>query len=125
MAGPAEQVAASFAQATQYASNATGMLTGFTEALNGTLYSPPTFTTSWNSIAPPPMEPVQAAPQNPVIEFTAPDGMPEALSETITEIEVDTFSETAPPLSLPPAPVISYGAVPVVPDVGVVGSAEE
>lgn len=117
MATPAEVVSSSFAQAQNYASNAQTALTSFTNALNANLYTPPTFSAAWATIAPPAPQAVGAVPAIPTIAFVMPTGEPAALDADMPAINVGTFDEAAPVLNLPNAPVVSYGLVPLIPDV--------
>ena len=118
MASPAEQVAASFAQAQTYAASAQSSLSGFTSALNGSIYTPPTADLTWSTIAPPAMTTVGAVPIMPTISFAVPDGEPTPMSETLAAITIDDFSVSPPEILFPVAPTLNYGAVPLVPSVG-------
>lgn len=117
MASPAEQVAASFDQAKSYADTATDTLSGFTTALSNSLYTPPTISSTWQTIAPPPVPPIQQAPVDPGLTFDMPDGAPEPLEPLEPDEPFEPFTEVDPTISLPSAPVINYGVLPVVPDV--------
>ncbi|MDB5896033.1 MAG: hypothetical protein JWQ88_3564, partial [Rhodoferax sp.] len=117
MSTPAEVVAESFEQAQTYAATAQTALTSFTDALNANLYAPPTFSATWATIAPPAPQAVGAVPAIPVIAFAMPAGEPAALEADMPVIDVGTFAEAAPALNLPNAPVVSYGLVPLIPDV--------
>lgn len=119
MASPAEVVATSFDTAKTYASAAQSSLTGFTNALNTSLYTPPTISVAWNAIAAPALPSLPNVPALPAILFVAPTAPgPWTLVEPI--ITIDDFNEAAPTLNLPAAPTVSYGAVPVIPSVGAV-----
>ena len=72
MATPAEVVASSFAQAQTYANIAQSSLTGFTDALNNAIYSPPTLSVTWNSIAAPSLPSLPSSPTLPTISYVAP-----------------------------------------------------
>ena len=120
MPTPNELVTTSFAQASTYADNATTALTGFTDALNQSIYTPPTISLAWASIAAPAVPTVGAAPTAPTITFTLPGGQPEALDDTMPVIVIDDFTSTAPSISFPVAPTLSYGTAPTVPAIGTV-----
>lgn len=116
MSTPAEVVASAFAQAQSYASSAQASLVAFTDALNGSIYAPPTISVTWNSIAVPSLPSLPAVPTMPTITFTAPTAPADwVLAEPA--ITIDDFTEAAPTLNLPNAPTITYGAVPSIPAV--------
>lgn len=117
MATPAEQVAAAFSAATNYAESAKSSLTGFTNALNTSIYAPPTINVTWNAIAPPSLPDIPDAPTMPTIVFTAPDGEPLDLVLETPDIVIDDFVEPDPSLTIPTAPTVTYGTVPTVPAV--------
>lgn len=116
----ASQVDDVFTAAQTYASTATSLLTSFTSALNGAIYSAPSVDLSWSSPSPPavPTIPTPTAPES--IVYTAPSGLPDALSETIPTITIAAFDIAAPDTTLPTAPVVSYGSTPLVPSVDAV-----
>ncbi len=99
MATPAEVVQDSFDKANGYASTATGLLTGFTSALNASIYAPPTVSVAWNSPAAPSLTSIGAVPDMPTIAFNTPAGEPTALSETIPTIDIADFTVADPTLS--------------------------
>ena len=119
MATPAEVVASSFAQAQTYANNAQTALSGFTSALDGAIYAPPTVSVTWNSLAAPSLPSLPAQPTLPDITFDAPVE-PTALALDEPTMTFDEFTEAAPTTSFPTAPTLSYGTVPDVPAVGAV-----
>jgi hypothetical protein len=116
MASAAELVNQSFAIAQNYANTAQQALTGFTDALNTSIYAPPTLSVTWNSLAAPTLPSLPSVPTMPTIAFAAPTAPGEwALAEpTIT---VDDFTELAPTLDLPIAPTVSYGTAPTIPSI--------
>ncbi len=118
MPSPAEQVDAAFTQAQAYASAAQTQLTSFLDVLNTTIYQPPTLSVTWNSLPPPSIAALPDVPLLPDIQFQMPDGLPQALELDAPTFEIDDFNEEAPGLNLPTAPTLTYGAVPIVPDVG-------
>ncbi len=118
MAGPAELVNQTFGLAQQYAAAATRQLDGFVGALNNAIYTPPTIRVTWATLAAPTLPARPSVPTMPTIAFQEPGGRPAALTEALPNIAIDTFNEAAPVLQLPPAPVLQYGAMPAVPQVG-------
>ncbi len=117
MASPAEQVDAAFAKATQYATDAKLAATSFLSALDSAIYAPPTLSVTWTSLAAPTLPGVPTAPTMPNITFSAPGGMPAALALSEPNINIDSFVEPAPTLTMPSAPTVSYGTAPTVPAV--------
>lgn len=119
MATPAEVVAASFAQAQTYANNAQTALTGFTNALNASVYSPPTISVTWNSLVEPTLPSLPGAPTLPTISFAAP-AEPGAFEIAEPTLVIDSFEEVAPTTTFPVAPTLSYGTVPAIPSVATI-----
>lgn len=96
MATPAEVVASSFALAQSYANIAQSSLTGFTNALNAAVYSPPTLSVTWSSIATPSLPSLPGAPTLPTITFTAPTAPSDFVDEAPGVTTIDDF-DVAPP----------------------------
>ena len=115
MAGPYTEVTKAFEDARAYADNATTAMSSFLTALNSSIYSPPTIDLNWQSLAPPTLPSMPTPPTMPEIIFTVPGGQPAGLSIAEPTISIDSFSEVAPELNLPTAPVVSYGTAPSVP----------
>lgn len=115
MSGPYTEVSEAFDRAYSYAEASRSAMSSFTEALNASIYSPPTISMTWNSIAAPSLPAMPVAPSMPTINFTVPSGQPTELSIEMPGVVIDDFTETAPELTLPTAPTLSYGAVPSVP----------
>ncbi len=120
MAGPAELVNDTFKLAKDYAAAATNQLDGFVDALNKAIYTPPTISVKWASIAAPALPARPSVPTMPTIQFQDPGNRPTALTEAPPNIQIDTFNEQAPELSMPVAPSVSYGVIPSVPSIGTV-----
>ncbi|WP_082794264.1 hypothetical protein [Thauera humireducens] len=115
MSGPSTEVSEAFDRAYRYAELSQSNMSSFTAALNSSIYSPPTISMTWNSIAAPSLPSMPVAPSMPTISFAVPGGQPTELSIDMPGITIDDFTETAPTLTLPTAPTLSYGAVPTVP----------
>lgn len=107
-----------FGAAASYAGNATEKAESFLSALNSSIYTPPTLTVTWSSLAPPSIDGLPATPTLPDIEFVVPGGLPGELSLDTPTITIDDFTESAPMIADLTAPTISYGSAPVVPAVG-------
>lgn len=115
MSGPSTEVSEAFDRAYRYAESSRSAMSSFTAALNASIYSPPTISMTWNSIAAPSLPAMPIAPSMPTISFAVPGGQPTELSIDMPGITIDDFTETAPTLTLPDAPTLSYGSVPTVP----------
>lgn len=120
MATPAEQVDAAFNRAIAYAANAQTATTSFLNALDAAIYTPPTLSLTWESIAAPTLPALPTEPTLPTIEYAAPASTPAVLAIAEPAIDIDDFAEADPVLTLPDAVVVSYGAVPTIPAVAAV-----
>lgn len=118
MPTPNELVTSSFAQANTYANDAKTALTGFTNALNGALYTPPTLALNWTSLSAPTVPTIGTVPTMPTIAFTAPSGEPAELAEAAPTITIDDFVVVAPTPSFPVAPTLTFGDAPIIPSIG-------
>lgn len=118
MASPAEVVQSTFSLAQNYAAAATVQLNSFVNALNSSIYTPPTVSVTWETLAAPTIPSAPAKPTLPAINFVAPGSTPTAMNETIPELTIPDFTDIPPELSLPAAPTVSYGVVPSVPSIG-------
>lgn len=115
MSGPYTEVSQAFERAYDYAELSRTAMSSFTAALNSSIYSPPTISMSWSTIAAPSLPSMPAAPSMPTINFVVPTGQPTDLVLSMPGVEIDDFNDVAPSLSIPDAPVLSYGTVPSVP----------
>lgn len=116
----AELVNSTFALAKDYADAAEAKLATFTQALETSIYAPPTLSVTWQTLPPPTLEQAPAAPAMPNIAYNPANvgGTPAPLAEAIPDIDIPEFTDTLPPLVFPAAPAINYGVVPTVPAVG-------
>lgn len=118
MSGPSAEVSEAFDRAYRYAELSQSNMSSFTAALNSSIYSPPTISMTWNSIAAPDLPAMPVAPSMPTISFAVPSGQPTELTIEMPGVVIDDFTEVAPTLTLPTAPTLSYGAAPTVPTAG-------
>ena len=117
MSSAAQLVNESFVLAQQYADSAQQQLTGFTNALSSSIYAPPTLSVTWSSLAAPSLPGLPSLPAMPSIAFVAPTA-PGEWSLAEPTIDIADFTELSPSLTMPTAPVLAYGVVPIIPDVG-------
>lgn len=120
MTTAAEQVESAFSKATEYAADSRTAAASFIAALDASIYTPPTLSVTWESLAAPAMPSLPDVPTLPTIAFTAPTPLPAALALAEPDVSIDTFSESAPVITLPTAPEISYGTAPTIPAIGTV-----
>lgn len=96
MSTPAEVVAESFAQAQSYANIAQSSLTGFTDALNAAVYTPPTLSVTWTSIAAPSLPSLPTLPTMPTISFVAPTAPTDFVDVAPAVTTIDDFDVDPP-----------------------------
>lgn len=116
MSTPAQVVAEQFTNATTYANAAKSQLASFTAALDAAIYTPPTLSVTWNSLAAPALPSLPTTPTLPTIEFDGPDA-PAELSLANPTVIISEFTEAAPTVTMPTAPTLSYGTAPTIPGV--------
>lgn len=112
------EVTQAFDQATAYALSATDKAESFLNALNSTVYAPPTLSVTWSSLAAPSIDALPETPTLPTITFVTPGPLPTELALVEPSITIDDFNEAAPVVADLTAPTISYGSAPLVPNVG-------
>ena len=115
--GPAEIVQDKYDRSIDLADAATDAVNGFQEALNASIYVPPTISVQWQTLAAPNLPPIPDLPDLPEINLQAPSGEPSALDATIGNVRIDEFDITMPELNFPAAPNLTIGQAPVLPQV--------
>ncbi len=115
--GPADIVEDKYTRSIQLADAATGAVNDFQEALNGSIYTPPTVNVQWQTLPAPDLPPIPELPEMPEIELKAPGGEPSALDATIGNVRIDDFNIEMPALDFPAAPNLTIGQAPVLPEV--------
>lgn len=115
--GPAELVQDKYSRSVELASAATSAANGFQQALNASIYTPPTVSVKWQTLAAPNLPPIPGMPALPDIDLTVPDNMPGALDATMGNVQIDDFDVEAPVLNFPAAPSLTIGQAPVLPQV--------
>lgn len=115
--GPAEIVQDKYDRSIELADAATDAVNGFQEALNASIYAPPTISVQWQTLAAPNLPPIPDLPDLPEINLQAPTGEPSALDATMGNVQIDDFDITMPELNFPAAPNLTIGQAPVLPQV--------
>ena len=115
--GPAELVQDKYSRSVELASAATSAVNGFQQALNASIYTPPTVSVQWQTLAAPNLPPIPSMPALPSINLTIPANMPGALDAAMGDVQIDDFDVEAPALSFPAAPSLAIGQAPVLPEV--------
>ena len=115
--GPAEIVQDKYDRSIELADAATDAVNGFQEALNASIYAPPTISVQWQTLAAPNLPPIPDLPDLPEIDLQVPTGEPSALDATMGNVQIDDFDITMPELNFPAAPNLTIGQAPVLPQV--------
>lgn len=115
--GPAELVQDKYAKSVSLADAATSAVNGFQEALNNSIYQPPTISVQWSTLAAPQLPTVPDLPQLPQIALNIPDGMPTALTAGMVDVTIDDFSVSPPSMDFGDVPALTIGAAPALPQV--------
>lgn len=115
--GPAEIVQDKYDRSIDLADAATDAVNGFQEALNASIYAPPTISVQWQTLAAPNLPPIPDLPELPEIDLQVPGGEPSALDATIGAVQIDDFDIVMPELNFPAAPTLTIGQAPVLPEV--------
>ena len=115
--GPAEIVQDKYDRSIDLADAATDAVNGFQEALNASIYAPPTISVQWQTLAAPNLPPIPDLPELPEIDLQVPSGEPSALDATIGNVQIDDFDIVMPELNFPAAPTLTIGQAPVLPEV--------
>lgn len=115
--GPAEIVQDKYDRSIDLADAATDAVNEFQEALNASIYQPPTISVQWQTLAAPNLPPIPDLPELPEINLQAPTGEPSALDATIGNVRIDDFDIVMPELNFPAAPTLTIGQAPVLPEV--------
>lgn len=115
--GPADIVEDKYQRSIDLASAATNAVNGFQDALNNSIYTPPTVSVQWQTLAAPSLPPVPNLPDLPEVALKIPGGAPGPLTDTIADVQIDDFDLQPPVLNFGSAPTLTIGAVPSIPQV--------
>ena len=119
MASASELVNQSFLRAEAYAQNAQTQLGAFTNALNTAIYTPPTVSFKWETPVAPTIRAIPDAPNLPEVSFNQNNLLtrPTPFSASVPELGVSRFELGDLEINIPDAPSLSYGAIPVIPNI--------
>ena len=115
--GPASIVEDKYTRSIDLADAATESVEGFQEALNKSIYLPPTFSLKWETLPAPSLPEVPDLPTLPTISLQVPDQMPRELNTPLPSIGIDDFNVSPPALNFSAAPVLTIGTAPSLPEV--------
>lgn len=114
--GPAEIVQDKYQRSIDMADQAQRQSKSMQDALNASIYAPPTFSVRWSTMAAPSLPDVPELPTLPVVNFTLPDGQPAPLDlGALPDVVIDDFTAVAPTMDFGVAPDIVIGAAPTLP----------
>lgn len=117
--GPAEIVQDKYQRSIAMAEQAALEAKSMQDALNASIYAPPTISVRWNTLAAPSLPNVPDLPQLPTVGFTPPGNEPGALDlADLPAVVVDSFTQPPPEMHFPQAPSIAIGTAPTLPQVG-------
>lgn len=116
--GPASIVLDAYNRSVTLAETAKSQMSGFTSALDDSIYAPPAISVQWAAIAPPSVPDMPNMPSTPSLSFNEP-AVPGAFTDVLDadDIVIDEFAERLPTLNFGPAPSLSIGSAPPVPGV--------
>ncbi len=115
--GPAEIVQDKYDKSVALADAATSAVNSFQDALNNSVYQPPTISVQWSTLAAPNLPHVPDLPPLPEIVLNVPTDVPGALDASLGEVRIDDFEFEAPTLNFPQVPTLSIGQAPSLPQV--------
>lgn len=115
--GPAELVQDKYSKSVALADAATSAVSSFQQALNNSIYQPPTVSVQWSTLAAPQLPSVPDLPQLPQIALDVPDGMPTPMTAGMVDVTIDDFSVNPPSMDFGQLPELTIGAAPTLPQV--------
>lgn len=115
--GPAELVQDKYSKSVALADAATSAVSSFQQALNNSIYQPPTVSVQWSTLAAPQLPSVPSLPQLPQIALDVPDGMPTPMTAGMVDVAIDDFSVNPPSMDFGQMPELTIGAAPTLPQV--------
>lgn len=113
--GPYYIVNDKYQRSVAYADAALSAVTTFQQALNLSIYQPPTFSVEWKTIAAPALTSIPSVPTIAPVTFNVPGNVPGALTDELGSVEIDDFSVSPPVLDFGQAPEIAIGQIPSLP----------
>ena len=114
--GPAEIVQDKYERSIALADSASAAADSMQAALNASIYTPPTISVKWATIAAPNLPEVPNLPAMPSVDFAVPGDMPGRLDlASIPDVEVVGFDLQPPTMDFGAAPEVVIGQAPALP----------
>ncbi|TYK74368.1 hypothetical protein FSY45_19610 [Comamonas sp. Z1] len=114
--GPAEIVQDKYERSIDLANQALSETKSMQDALNASIYTPPTISVRWGTIAAPNLPDLPDLPELPQVGFTTPGDMPAALDlGSLPDVEVVGFDLQPPAMDFGVAPDLVIGQAPALP----------
>lgn len=114
--GPASIVEDKYTKSVALANTASNEVASFVNALNNSLYLPPTVNVQWQTLAAPDLVPIPELPTLPSTEFQEPADRPGPLTATMTDVPIDDIDLEMPELNFGVAPTLNIGTAPALPE---------
>lgn len=114
--GPAEIVQDKYERSIDLANQALSETKSMQDALNASIYTPPTISVRWGTIAAPNLPDLPDLPELPQVGFITPGDMPAALDlASLPDVEVPSFDLQPPAMDFGAAPNLVIGQAPALP----------
>ena len=114
--GPAEIVQDKYERSIDLANQALSETKSMQDALNASIYTPPTISVRWGTIAAPNLPDLPDLPELPQVGFITPGDMPAALDlASLPDVEVPSFDLQPPAMDFGAAPDLVIGQAPALP----------
>ena len=115
--GPAEIVQDKYERSIELATQAAISADSFQQALNDSVYKPPTVSVQWSTLPAPNLPPVPNLPDLPEITLDVPAGIPTQLTANMTDVVIDDFNVQPPAMNFGVMPDLTIGTAPALPEV--------
>lgn len=114
--GPAEIVQDKYERSIDLANKAALAADSFQQAMNASIYQPPTVSVQWATLPAPNLPPVPSLPQLPEITLDLPTDMPTSLTASMGDVEIDDFDVLPPAMNFGTMPDLTIGDAPTLPE---------
>lgn len=117
LAGPAAIVEDKYSKSSSLADAAVTAVNGFQDALNRSVYSPPTFSLQWNTVATPALTSIPPPPANEPLTLNFPASVPSGMDVGAlgTSVGISGDAPTPPSMNFGAAPTLTIGTTPSLP----------